>query len=296
MLRFKPVFLLLFLCVISINSAFSLSFPKYENYVTDTSNIISPQAEAEINLRLKNYEAETGTEVAIVTIPLIEGLTANEYATKLGNEWGVGKKNVDNGAVLLIETDDQPGKRDIYIATGSQLEGGLTDIESRDIVDFVIIPYFRSGAFDEGVKAGVEAMILALNGESFGSLRSEARNGKTNYGEIIFFTIFFIFPWLGAILGRSKRIWPGGALGVVGGGIGGLIFGFAVWGIITTALGLGVFGLLFDMAVSRNYANAKRTGGHVAWWAGGSRGGFGGGGFGGFGGGGFSGGGGGGSW
>ena len=285
--------------LLSCGTVFAVTFPNYQNYVTDTSNIISEQSEAELNLKLKNYEAETGTEIAVVTIPLIEGLTANEYATKLGNEWGVGKEGVDNGAVLLIETDDQPGKRDIYIATGSQLEGGLTDIESRDIVDYVIIPHFRNGEFDSGVIAGVDAMLLALEGESFTSLRSDSSGEQFDVGGIIFFAIFFIFPWLGAILGRSKRVWPGGALGVVGGGVGGLIFSFALWGIIAAAVGLGIFGLLFDMAVSRNYANAKKTGGHVAWWAGGGRSGssgFGGGGFGGFGGGGFSGGGGGSSW
>ena len=296
----KRLFTAAIIFFISTSLALSVVFPKYQNYVTDTSNLISSATEEKINLFLKSYEAETGTEIAVVTIPLIENLSPNEYATGLGNEWGVGKANVDNGAILLIETDDQPGKRDIYIATGSQLEGGLTDLESRDITEFVITPYFRNGEFDTGVLAGVEAMTLALAGESFTNLRSESNQseGSTDLGGTIFFAIFFVFPWLGAILGRSKKIWPGGALGAMAGGFGGLIFSFALWGVIAATIGLGIFGFFFDWAVSRNYANAKKGSGHIAWWAGGGRGGRGGfgGGFGGFGGGGFSGGGGGSSW
>ncbi|MDD3067193.1 MAG: TPM domain-containing protein [Candidatus Gracilibacteria bacterium] len=295
--------LFIFLCVLFglATQAFAVDFPQYENFVTDTSGIISADAEASLNSKLKTYEAQTGTEIAVVTIPLIpDGLSPNEYATQLGNTWGVGKAKVDNGVILLIETADSPGNRDIYIATGSQLEGGLTDIESRDIVDNIIIPRFKESDFDGGVTAGVDAIILGLNGESFTSLRSGSSESENieGIGNIIFVVFFFVFPWLAAILGRSKRIWPGGAIGVIGGGIFGAILSIAVWGVVAIAIGMGLFGLLFDWIVSRNYGKAKARGISPAWWAGG-RGGFGGGsggGFGGFGGGGFSGGGGGGSW
>ncbi|MFA5351927.1 MAG: TPM domain-containing protein [Candidatus Gracilibacteria bacterium] len=293
----------IFICVLFglATQAFAVDFPQYENFVTDTSGIISADAETSLNTKLKAYEAETGTEIAVVTIPLIEnGLSPNEYATQLGNSWGVGKAKVDNGVILLIETADSPGNRDIYIATGSQLEGGLTDIESRDIVDNVIIPHFQESDFDGGVEAGVDAIILGLNGESFTALRSESSetNRNVDIGNIIFVFLFFVFPWAAAILGRSKSIWPGGVIGAIGGGIFGLFLSAAIWGIAAIAAGMGLFGLFFDWIVSRNYGKAKAKGVSPAWWAGG-RGDFGGGsggGFGGFGGGGFSGGGGGGSW
>ena len=295
--------ILIFFCVLFglATQVFAVDFPKYENFVTDTSGIISVDAEASLNTKLKAYEAETGTEIAVITIPLIpNGLSPNEYATQLGNSWGVGKTKVDNGVILLIETADSAGNRDIYIATGSQLEGGLTDIESRDIVDNVIIPRFQAEDFDGGVEAGIDAIILGLSGESFTSLRSESSESGNIDGivNIIFVVFFFVFPWLAAILGRSKSIWPGGVVGIIGGGIFGLFLSAAIWGIAAIAIVMGLFGLLFDWLVSRNYGKAKSGGVSPAWWAGG-RGGFGGGsggGFGGFGGGGFSGGGGGGSW
>lgn len=297
----RNFFKILLIGVFGVSLAFAeVVVPPYENFVTDTSGIISDIAESELNERLKAYEAETGTEIAILTIPLIlNGLSANEYATIVGNTWGVGKAKVDNGALLLIETDDVPGQHDIYIATGSQLEGGLTDIESRDIVENVIIPQFQNGDFDTGVANGITAMFSALKGESFTDLRMGANSSLDAGGwfQLVLMLIFFVVPWFGAVLGRSEAIWPGGALGAVSGGVlGGVAIG-GLFGVITLAVILGIIGLAFDSAVSSNYKSAKKKGGRPSWWAGG--GGTGrssGGGFGGFGGGGFSGGGGGGKW
>jgi uncharacterized protein len=288
--------------LLATNLVFAVvEIPAYQDFVTDTSGIISDTVETRLNAQLRSYETETGTELAILTIPLIpDGLSANEYATQVGNSWGVGKAKVDNGALLLIETDDVPGQRDIYIATGSQLEGGLTDIEATDIVESVIIPQFRAGDFDMGVTNGVTAMIASLAGESFTDLRMDSTSGNGDtFGNIFgFFYVFFFFvlPWFGAMFGRSRAIWPGGAVGALVGGFIGFIGDLGTGGLIGAALGIGLFGLGLDWLVSRNYENAKKSGDNPSWWAGGGSSGGSSGGGSSFGGGGFSGGGGGGSW
>ncbi len=278
-----------------------VEIPAYENYITDISERLSDSVEVDLNERLAAYETETGSEIAVLILPLIPtGLTANEYATKVGNSWGVGKAGAENGALLLIETDDVPGQRDVYIATGSQLEGGLADLEATDIIDYLIIPEFQSGDFDAGVRAGVEGIIAGLEGEVFvGGTSTEAGAGIVadlfQYG---FMFIFFVLPWFGAIFGRSKEIWPGGAVGAASGGLLGWLGQLGLNGMIGATIALGLFGVLLDWLVSRNYQQAKKSGKKASWWAGGNSGSgsSSGGGFGGFGGGGFSGGGGGGRW
>ena len=282
-------------CLIFCGTTFATVFPNFENFVTDTTATLSPKTVASLNAKLKNYEIETGTEIAIAIIETTGGMPIWQFATELGNQWGVGKTRTDNGAILVIAKLD----RELFIATGSQLEGALTDLEAAKIIEEIITPRFRNEDFDNGISAGVDGIIAAIAGESFSNLQTESSTTKVNIFEIIFFAGFFIFPWLAAILGRSKKFWPGGALGAVGGGIGGLLLSFTAIGIAVTAVSCGIFGLIFDLAVSRNFAAAKKSGGRAAWWAGGgrsSRGNFGGGGFGGFGGGGFSGGGFGGKW
>lgn len=278
----------LFLC----GTALAVDFPEYQNFANDYTNTLSQQTIDSLNAQLKSYESETGTEIAVVLITSTDDMPIWQYATELGNTWGVGKSKIDNGAILVIAKDD----RNLHIAIGSQLEGALTDLEAKDIVDFVITPQFKNGDFDTGVVNGIAGMFAAIAGESFTDLRmGGGGETETNVIGIIFFAIFFVLPWLGAILGRSKRIWPGAVVGGAGGAAGGLLLSFALWGIAAAVIGLGLFGLFFDWIVSRNYKKAASSGSHIAWWAGGGRGGSSGG-FGGFGGGGFSGGGAGGSW
>ncbi len=292
-MELRKLFLISISFLISCGLTFAADFPQQSNFVNDYTSTLSSETVADLNLRLKNYETETGTEIAVAVISSTEGMPIWQYATELGNEWGVGKADVDNGAILVIAVED----RELFIATGSQLEGALTDIEAREIIKNIITPSFKSGNFDTGVLVGVEGMITAIKKEGFTNFRTGEATNDVDVDGIIFWMIFFILPWLAAMLGRSKAIWPGAVIGAAGGGISGWIFSFALWGIGAAVIGLGVFGLLFDRAVSRNYQNAKRSGGSAAWWAGGNRGGRGGfGGFGGFGGGGFSGGGSGGSW
>ncbi len=275
------------------NSASAANFPEFENFVTDTTGTLAKEMVAELNSKLAKFESETGTEIAIVIVESTDGMPIAQFATALGNEWGVGKSRVDNGAILLVAKSD----RELFLATGSQLEGALTDIEAAQIVDEIISPRFANGDFDGGISAGVDGILAAVNGESFSDLRMGNSNSSSpeNFANAIFILIFFVFPWLAAIFGRSKRIWPGGVAGAVAGGVGGAVLLGGILGIVGAAVGLGLFGLIFDAAVSRNFARAGARG-RVAWWAGGGRGKFGGGGFGGFGGGGFSGGGAGGSW
>lgn len=267
-------------------------FPAHQNFVTDTTGTLAAATIVDLNLELKNYETETGTEIAVVLIDSTAGQPISSYATELGNAWGVGKSGADNGALLLIAVAD----RELFIATGSQLEGGLTDLEANEIIETVITPAFRAGDFDAGVRSGVAAMQFALAGESFTALRTGGDDEEFPWFGAVYFFVLFVLPWFAAILGRSKKIWPGGLIGGVGGGIGGAILAFPIFGIAAAAVALGLFGLVFDRFVSRNFANAKKSGGRVAWWAGGGRGRSRGGGFGGFGGGGFSGGGSGGRW
>ncbi|MCF7856814.1 TPM domain-containing protein [Candidatus Gracilibacteria bacterium] len=271
-------------------------FPQQTNFVNDFTATLSPEIVDSLNLKLKTYETETGTEIAVAIVESTDGEPIEQFTTRLGNAWGVGKAQVDNGVLFVVAKSD----RELFIATGSQTEGALTDLETREIIETIILPYFRVEDFEGGISAGVEGILAGIAGESFTDLRTENGVGENvNFFQIIFFAIFFVLPWLGAVLGRSKRIWPGGAVGALGGGIGGAILFSGIWVIAGTAVGLGILGLLFDAAVSRNFANAKKSGSGIAWWAGGGRSGggnFGSSGFGGFGGGGFSGGGFGGKW
>lgn len=266
-------------------------------YVNDYANIISDATEAQINQELQQFEASTTIEVVVATVNSLDGDDISPFANTLFREWGIGKKDTNNGVLLLIA----PNERKLRIEVGYSLEGVLTDLQSGFIIDNIITPEFKADNYDGGIMNGVAAILQVVQGEQFDvPLSDTTYNVNMEPGDL--FTILVIIsgvvvPWLGAIMSRSKSWWFGGILGAIVGYTLGWFF--EIWEVICAIL-FGVIGLLFDRAVSSSYDKHVTSGTKIPWYAGGSSGGFGrsssSGGFGGFGGGSSGGGGASGSW
>ena len=261
-------------------------------FVNDFAGILSTEQRQTLEIQLVNFEKETSNELSVVTIPNLSGDTIENFAVKLFEDWGVGKKGKDNGILFLVARDD----RQMRIEVGYGLEGALTDAQSFWIIRNVIKPPFQKGDYYGGISNGVASIISITKGE-FKPDTNSINNGGVNADSV--FSLLWVagifFMWTGSILARSKSWWGGG---VVGGAIA-LIVGFVFTFIsgFVSALVLIPLGLWLDYVVSRKYTLVKETGQSMPWWIGG-RGGFGpgGGGFSGFGGGGSGGGGSSGSW
>jgi uncharacterized protein len=135
----------------------------YGSWVADMANILSPKAEAELNREISNLEAQNGSEIAVVTVPETSPeATPKEFATKLFNSWGIGKKGKDNGVLFLISKGD----RRTEIETGYGAEAILPDAKVGNIIEQEITPHFKQGDFDSGIQAGTEALVAALSPET----------------------------------------------------------------------------------------------------------------------------------
>jgi uncharacterized protein len=286
--------------LLSYSTAFAVDFPEPTGYVTDIYSVMTDTQKTDFEQDLQAYEEQTGTEIAYLIIGTTEGMEIADYAVAVGNEWGVGKESADNGILVVTAIDD----REFWIATGSQTEGYLTDSSAGNIFRNTVKPYFQDGKYYEGLVASFDDIKSALNGETIGTI-SDTTTAESESGFGILVMLFAglgVIIWLGSVLGRSKAIWPGAAIGGGGGFIISVFSGFGFVEIIFAILFFGFMGLVFDTIVSAEYKNAGKSGRSPKWWSGGSgwgggsSGGSSGGGFGGFGGGGFSGGGGGGSW
>jgi len=129
--------------------------------VHDEANILSSSTRSLLESILKRDRDSTSNQIAVLTIPSLEGQSLEEYSLQVSEKWKLGKADKDNGVLLLIVVND----RDIRIEVGYGLEGVLTDALSSRINRNEIAPYFRQGNYDEGVKAGVIAIIDAIKGE-----------------------------------------------------------------------------------------------------------------------------------
>ena len=263
---------------------FALEVPALQSRVNDYANMISPGVRAQIEDKLAALEASDSTQIAVLTIPSLEGEDLEGFSIKVAEAWKIGSKENDNGAILLVSKED----RAVRIEVGYGLEGKLTDLISGRIVDRIIVPNFKQGRFDQGFSEGVDAIIATVKGEYKGTGTLPAKSGGFSGKSIV--PLFILFAILSAI-GSRRRI--------VGGIVGGALLPLVGW----LAWPLGLFGILamiplgfgaglilpgiFGFGSGRGGQGRRGRG----FWGGGF-GGFGGGGFGG-GGGGFSGGGGG---
>lgn len=263
--------------------------------IVDNAQILSPDDETALAKRILDGQAVTGNQIAILTIKSLEGSPIEEYSIAVARAWGIGGKERDNGVLLLVAVND----RKVRIEVGYGLEGALTDIRSGQIIRERISPAFRNQQYAQGISAGLDSVLIAIRNEKDPNLGPSENTRPSTSGppiELILYALFLIPAWLGSILARTKSWWAGGVIGVVIGGIIAVFFGFMLIGLLSI-IGLFLFGLGLDYAVSRNYHRRTENGITPSWWAGGTHlGGGPSGGFGGFGGGGFGGGGASGDW
>lgn len=123
----------------------------HTRYVSNPDGILSADTEQKLNAELAALWDKTSSEVVVVVVDAIDGGDVDDFATRLFTEWGIGKKDNDNGLLVLVSKDD----RRMAIRTGYGMEGVVPDIIAGRIIRNIATPEFRNGSFDAGVTAAV---------------------------------------------------------------------------------------------------------------------------------------------
>jgi uncharacterized protein len=269
--------LLLPLLVFSLTARSEVPVPPVGR-VVDQTGTLTAENRAALERMLEQFEARKGSQIALVMVKTTAGEPIEQFALRVGEQWKLGRKRVDDGAVLVIAKDD----RALRIEVGYGLEGALNDATAKRIVSDIIAPRFREGDFFGGISAGLDRMIRVIDGEP---LPPPARGAPAVDGGL--FQLLPVLLVAALVIGGVLRAVLGRALGAVA--AGGAV-GFLAW-ILAGTLFIGIVaGLLaFVFTLVGGFGGARRTGGFPGGFYGG--GGFGRGG-GGWGGGGFRGGGG----
>jgi uncharacterized protein len=231
---------------------------------------------ARIEAKLTDLQTQKGSQIAVLVVPTTQPEEIEQYSIRVADAWKAGRKNVDDGAILLVAKDD----RRVRIEVGRGLEGAMPDAIANRIIDENITPRFKAGDFDGGIEAGVDKMIAVVNGETLPTpdKKWEHSGGLTN---ALPFLLVVVFVASGVLRAMFGRLLGSVATGGVAGGIAWLLSH-----LLSIGVGAGLFAFVFALLAGGATRGWTAGGGG---WGGGLGGGFGGGG----GGGGFSGGGGG---
>lgn len=150
--------------------AVAQEIPPAQGYVSDYAQILSPQMREQLTTLLRELEAKTTAEIAVLTVKTTQPLDEFQYAVRVFDAWKIGKRGPDNGVLFLVASED----RRVRILTGYGLEGILPDGKVGAILDEFVLPYFREGRYDEGIYKGVWAVALVIAQDANVELTGEA--------------------------------------------------------------------------------------------------------------------------
>ena len=188
--RFLSLILLQFIVAGSFAQS-AKDFPPRPNpprLVNDLAGMMTPAQQDELERLLVNFDNTTSTQITIVTIKNLGGYEPSEYATQLGQSWGVGRKGKNNGVVLLASAED----RKVAIATAYGIEGALTDAMSGRIIRNEIVPEFKAGNYYNGFSKAANSIIAATKGEYTNDDPPDAGGGGGIVPIIIILVIFIV--------------------------------------------------------------------------------------------------------
>lgn len=237
--------------------------------VTDLTGTLSAEEKAQIESRLADFESRKGAQIAVLMVPSTQPEAIEQYSIRVVDAWRLGREKPDDGALLLIAKED----RSLRIEVGRGLEGALTDLLSRRIIDDTITPRFRQGDFAGGISAGVEQMIRVVDGEALPAPDQQWGGGLERLAGMLPFLFGVVF--VGSMVLRAMF---GRALGSVAtGGVAGAI----VWWVaklLGLAIGVGIVAIIASLFLGfaspgRWSSRPGRGGWSSGGWGGGSSGG-----------------------
>src|SRR4051794_13278431 len=166
-----------------------VAVPPLTGRVVDKTATLSSGDIASLDQTLKNFEARKGSQVAALIVPTTQPETIEQYSLRVAEAWKIGRKKIDDGALLVVAKDD----RKLRIEVGYGLEGALTDVTSKRIIDEIITPRFRSGDFAGGISAGIDRIIRVIDGERLPAPEPRQRQSSGVLSHIDPFNPFVIF-------------------------------------------------------------------------------------------------------
>jgi uncharacterized protein len=251
-------------------AAADVAVPPLSGRVVDQTGTLSASDAAALTQRLKDLETRKGSQVAVLIVPTTQPETIEQFSIRVAEAWKIGRKKIDDGALLVVAKNDHK----LRIEVGYGLEGALTDVTSRRIIDEIIVPQFKTGDFTGGISAGVDRIIRIIDGEPLPAPKPEVSHGADP--DIFFDIIFSPFGFIGyAAIAAILR----GLMGrLVGSGVTAGVVGGIVWFLLGSAIVSGIFGVaaffltMFGDSILAASQAASRSSGRGGGWSTGSSG------------------------
>jgi uncharacterized protein len=240
-----------------------VAVPPLSGRVVDQTGTLSSSDVASLTQTIRNFELRKGSQVAVLIVPTTAPETIEQYSLRVAEAWKIGRKKIDDGALLVVAKDD----RKLRIEVGYGLEGALTDVTSKRIIDEIVTPRFRSGDFAGGISAGIDRIIRVIDGEKLPAPEPRQRQSSGVLSHIDPFNPFVIFGVF--VVGTVLRTTLGRLMGsITTGGIVGVL-AWLIAGSLAASIIAAMIGFVITMFAETPTSSTGRGGGR-GWSGGGS--------------------------
>ena len=223
----RPILFSILFCLLTFALTVAIDVPPLRGRVNDYAGVMSQDQLRSLESRLAQFEQETGHQVAVLTIPTLDGEDIEGFSIRVAENWKIGKKGFDNGVILVVAIKD----RRIRLEVGYGLEGVLPDAIAKRITSEFIVPRFRAQDYGGGIVAGIDAVLKVIKNEPLPeSARKTGRDqgsGLNSFAMLaITFAVLGIMGFAATANRRRNNMWAtrGGRTPPVfwgGGGFGG---------------------------------------------------------------------------
>ena len=241
-----------------------VAVPPLSGRVVDQTGTLSSNDVASLTQKLTDLETRKGSQIAVLIVPTTDGEAIEPFSLRVAEAWKIGRKKIDDGALLVIAKND----RRLRIEVGYGLEGALTDVTTKRIIDEDITPKFKAGDFGGGVAAGVDKMVRVVDGEKLLEPEpphwqdSQSFDPEDLFNPVLIIPAIFFGGLLRSLMGRLLGSAAAGALTA-------LIAWFLV-GSMFAAVIAGVLASLFVLISDGFASSGPGRRGSAGGWSGGS--------------------------
>ena len=184
--------------------------PDPPRLVNDFAYVLKDDEAIQMENFLEQFARETSTQIVFVSVKDLQGYDPSDFAFRIGEKWGVGQKDKDNGLVILLKPKQENSKGEIFIATGYGMEGILPDgLLNGKIIEHEMIPYFKENNYFAGLMSGMKIITDISRGEyTAEQYQQKASDGGSIIPVIIFLVLIFVI--LPMIRSKNRRFYEPG--------------------------------------------------------------------------------------
>ncbi len=216
-MHIKRLVPILFILLLSVQIVGAVDYPQLTEHVTDNANIIDNEYKQKIIELADNIEKNTTVEIAILTIESLEGDTPENYAINTFRKSGVGKKDKNNGLLILVSKNDRKYRFEV----GYGLEGTIPDAMKVPIGDKIITPNFKNGDYGKGIYESMIVIDALITNNTEVISKYGLNQTETDIPVWLIILIIFIIIIIVIALLAVSNGWGGSRGGGWGGGWGG---------------------------------------------------------------------------